>query len=175
MSVSTSTRISSSGPARAPRPVYRVTGRHVLRSEWAKLWSLRSTWITLGLGLLFLVAFGVIAAIRYKTSIVAGQQMDPDFASSTALSVSLFGIPIAQPLKQLRRALNIGEHQCDGPAWELGHPVSLRTRARPQGHSQPLRRGSLSRPGCGRQRRYARRVVFERPPGRVRIDHDRST
>jgi ABC-2 type transport system permease protein len=96
MTVSTSTRISSSGPARAPRPVYRVTGRHVLRSEWAKLWSLRSTWITLGLGLLFLVAFGVIAAIRYKSSIVAGQQMDPDFASSTALSVSLFGIPIAQ-------------------------------------------------------------------------------
>jgi len=96
MSVSTSTRISSSGPARASRPVYRVTGRHVLRSEWAKLWSLRSTWITLGLGLLFLVAFGVIAAIRYKSSIVAGQQMDPDFASSTALSVSLFGIPIAQ-------------------------------------------------------------------------------
>jgi ABC-2 type transport system permease protein len=96
MSVSTSPRISSSGPARAARPVYRVTGRHVLRSEWAKLWSLRSTWITLGLGLLFLVAFGVIAAIRYKTTIVSGRQMDGDFANATALSLSVFGIPIAQ-------------------------------------------------------------------------------
>ena len=45
-------------PVPPARPVYRVTGRRVLSSEWAKLWSLRSTWITLGLGLLFLVAFG---------------------------------------------------------------------------------------------------------------------
>ena len=36
-------------PARRTRPPdYRVTGRRVLRSEWAKFWSLRSTWITLG-------------------------------------------------------------------------------------------------------------------------------
>jgi ABC-type transport system involved in multi-copper enzyme maturation permease subunit len=73
-----------------------VTGRRVLRSEWAKLWSLRSTWITLGLGLLFLVAFGVIAAIRYKSSITSGRQMDPDFADATALSLSLFGVSLAQ-------------------------------------------------------------------------------
>jgi hypothetical protein len=84
-------------PASAPaRPAYRVTGRRVLAAEWAKLWSLRSTWITLGLGLLFLVAFGLIAASRYKSGIDSGQHMDPDFARSTAVSLSLFGTNFAQ-------------------------------------------------------------------------------
>lgn len=76
-------------------PAYRVTGRRVLASEWAKLWSLRSTWITLGLGLLFLVAFGLISASRYKSGIDSGH-MDRDFADSTAVSLSLFGTNFAQ-------------------------------------------------------------------------------
>lgn len=78
------------------RPVYRVTGRRVLASEWAKLWSLRSTWITLVLGLLFLVAFGVIAASHYKSGIDSGRHMDRDFASATSVSLSLFGTNFAQ-------------------------------------------------------------------------------
>ncbi|MGC0343874.1 ABC transporter permease [Streptomyces sp. SLBN-8D4] len=82
-------------PADPARPVYRVTGRRVLASEWAKLWSLRSTWITLGLGLLFLVAFGLIAASRYTSEIGSGH-MDRDFAASTAVSLSLFGVNFAQ-------------------------------------------------------------------------------
>jgi ABC-2 type transport system permease protein len=83
-------------PRTAPaRPAYRVTGRRVLSSEWAKLWSLRSTWITLGLGLLFLIAFGLIASSRYKSGI-GSDHMDPDFARSTALSLSLFGTNFAQ-------------------------------------------------------------------------------
>jgi ABC-2 type transport system permease protein len=81
---------------RATRPAYRVTGRHVLRSEWTKLWSLRSTWITLGLGLVFLVAFGLISAARYQSNISSGQRLDPDFADATALSLSLFGTNFAQ-------------------------------------------------------------------------------
>ncbi|MFF4761409.1 ABC transporter permease [Streptomyces sp. NPDC001292] len=85
-------KTARSAPA---RPAYRVTGRRVLASEWAKLWSLRSTWITLGLGLLFLVAFGVIAASRYKSGIDSGRHMDR-FASSTAVSLSLFGTNFAQ-------------------------------------------------------------------------------
>ncbi|WP_206686002.1 ABC transporter permease [Kribbella qitaiheensis] len=80
----------------ATRPRYRVTGRRILRSEWSKLWSLRSTWITLTLALLFVVAFGIIAAARYKSSVTSGRQLDPDFADATALSLSLFGVPIAQ-------------------------------------------------------------------------------
>ncbi|HEY0617349.1 MAG TPA: hypothetical protein VGD15_07165, partial [Kribbella sp.] len=96
MSVLTSPRTPSSSAPAAPRPEYKVTGRRVLRSEWSKLWSLRSTWITLGLGLLFLVAFGIIAALRYKSSVTSGRQLDPDFADATALSLSLFGVSLAQ-------------------------------------------------------------------------------
>ncbi|WP_326777913.1 ABC transporter permease [Streptomyces sp. NBC_01445] len=77
-------------------PVYRVTGRRVLSSEWAKLWSVRSTWITLGLGLLFLVAFGVIAASHYRSEIGSGRPMERDFDSATAVSLSLFGTNFAQ-------------------------------------------------------------------------------
>lgn len=89
---------TAEAPRTAPagaRPAYRVTGRRVLSSEWAKLWSLRSTWITLGLGLLFLVAFGLIASSRYKSGI-GSAHMDPDFADSTAVSLSLFGTNFAQ-------------------------------------------------------------------------------
>ncbi|HEY2101032.1 MAG TPA: ABC transporter permease [Pseudonocardia sp.] len=83
-------------PAQASRPVYKVTGRRVLRSEWAKLWSLRSTWITLGLGLVLLVAIGLIAAAQYHSRITSGERMDRDFAQATAVSLSLFGITFAQ-------------------------------------------------------------------------------
>ncbi|MET8719001.1 ABC transporter permease [Streptomyces misionensis] len=86
---------TGSAEAAPGRPAYRVTGRRVLASEWAKLWSLRSTWITLALGLLFLVVFGVIAASRY-TSMTGSPRMDRDFARSTALSLSLFGANFAQ-------------------------------------------------------------------------------
>ena len=82
--------------AQAARPRYRVTGRRVLRSEWAKLWSLRSTWITLGLGLVFMVAFGLIAAVQYKSRISSGQHIDADFAKATAVSLALFGTSFAQ-------------------------------------------------------------------------------
>ncbi|MEV7976310.1 ABC transporter permease [Streptomyces sp. NPDC086519] len=82
-------------PAAPARPAYRVTGRRVLASEWAKLWSLRSTWITLGLGLLFLVAFGLIAANHYQSGIGSGRQ-ERDFATATAVSLSLFGTNFAQ-------------------------------------------------------------------------------
>ncbi|TCC45375.1 ABC transporter permease [Kribbella pittospori] len=96
MSVVTEPRPAGGGSAAAPKPDYRVTGRRVLRSEWTKLWSLRSTWITLGLGLLFLVAFGIIAAARYRSSLNSGRQLDPDFAGATTLSLSLFGVPLSQ-------------------------------------------------------------------------------
>jgi ABC-type transport system involved in multi-copper enzyme maturation permease subunit len=91
MSTITETR-PTPAPARSVHPVLKVTGRRVLRSEWAKLWSLRSTWITLGLGLLFLLAFGTIAALRYKALTGPGQQMDPDWKNATAYSQALFGV-----------------------------------------------------------------------------------
>jgi ABC-type transport system involved in multi-copper enzyme maturation permease subunit len=81
---------------RAARPAYRVTGPRVLRSEWTKLWSLRSTWITLALGLVFLVAFGLIAAAQFKSRSGSGGPMDDDFAHATAVSLALFGLNFAQ-------------------------------------------------------------------------------
>jgi len=86
----------TAAPAQSTRPAYRVTGPRVLRSEWTKMWSLRSTWITLGLGLLFLVGFGVIAAVQYKSKVHSGQTLDTQWIGSTALSLSLFGINFAE-------------------------------------------------------------------------------
>jgi ABC-2 type transport system permease protein len=91
----TETRPTPTPPARSAGTELKVTGRRVLRSEWAKLWSLRSTWITLPLGTLFLLAFGTIAVLRYKSMSTSGQPMDPDFADATALSLALFGVPFA--------------------------------------------------------------------------------
>jgi ABC-2 type transport system permease protein len=95
MSVTTAPQTPPAASAAAPQPQYRVTSLRVLRSEWAKLWSLRSTWITLGVGLLFLVAFGIIGALRYKSG-YASATPDPDFADSTVLDLSLFGTNFAQ-------------------------------------------------------------------------------
>ncbi|MDT7841867.1 ABC transporter permease [Streptomyces justiciae] len=75
----------------ASRPAYKVTGRRVLRSEWAKLWSLRSTWITLTLGLLFLLVFGLLISWQFNAG-----NLDGDFATSKAVDLSLFGVPFAQ-------------------------------------------------------------------------------
>lgn len=94
--MNTATVIQPEATAPTMRPVYKVTGQRVLRSEWAKLWTLRSTWITLGLGLLALIAFGSIAAARYKALTGAGHHMDPDFADATAVSLTLFGVNFAQ-------------------------------------------------------------------------------
>ncbi|MET9899729.1 ABC transporter permease [Streptomyces sp. NPDC006446] len=96
MSTFTVTDSPTPAPVRAARPAYQVTGRRVLRSEWAKMWSLRSTWITLGLGLLFLVAFGVIAAAHHKSELNSGRPLRPDDVSATALSLSVFGTNFAQ-------------------------------------------------------------------------------
>jgi ABC-type transport system involved in multi-copper enzyme maturation permease subunit len=75
---------------------YRVTPLRVVRSEWAKLWSLRSTWITLGVALVFLVGIGVIASSRYASLINSGERMDPDFRNATAVGLSLRGTDFAQ-------------------------------------------------------------------------------
>ena len=87
---------AANSPTKVARPGYRVSGGRVLRSEWAKLWSLRSTWITLGLAVLFLVAFGLLAAVEYKSRISSGQHLDADFATATVISLSLFGTNFAQ-------------------------------------------------------------------------------
>ncbi|MFJ6617708.1 ABC transporter permease [Kitasatospora sp. NPDC091335] len=96
MTTIASSRASASADPRPARPAYKVTALRVLRSEWAKLWSLRSTWITLGLALLFLVGFGLIAAYQFRSRMTSGRPMDRDFAGASTLSLSLFGTNFAQ-------------------------------------------------------------------------------
>ncbi|MDY7089363.1 MAG: ABC transporter permease [Actinomycetota bacterium] len=95
MSIITETRARHATPPLPVTSQVRVTGRRVLRSEWAKLWSLRSTWITLALGLVFLLAVGAIAAWQYKSSLNSGQPMDDDFTGATTYSLALFGVPFS--------------------------------------------------------------------------------
>ena len=83
-------------PVRPPLPTgLKVTGRRVARAEWAKLWSLRSSWITLGIALLLLLAIGAIATLQFKSSSAAGKPMDDDFVGATAHTLALFGVPFA--------------------------------------------------------------------------------
>ncbi|WP_018546185.1 ABC transporter permease [Streptomyces sp. LaPpAH-108] len=93
--MNTLTTATEAPPTATGRPVYRVTGRRVLASEWAKLWSLRSSWIILGLSLLFLVGFGLIASARYRSGIGSGH-MNPEFARQNAVGLSLFGVNFTQ-------------------------------------------------------------------------------
>ncbi|GAA2331693.1 ABC transporter permease [Dactylosporangium salmoneum] len=98
MSTITDTRTAGAGAGPVARPAYKVTGRRVLRSEWAKLWTLRSTWIGLGLGLAGLLVFGSIAAVRYKSLTTAGGTRvgSGEFAHATAVTLTLFGVRFGQ-------------------------------------------------------------------------------
>ena len=52
----------------APAPAYRVTPSRVLRSEWHKFWTLRSTWITLVATSALTLAMGAGLAAAYDGS-----------------------------------------------------------------------------------------------------------
>ncbi|MDH6133271.1 ABC-2 type transport system permease protein [Kitasatospora sp. MAA4] len=97
MSTATATPTDApAAPERAGRPAYKVTAARVLRSEWAKFWSLRSSWITLTLALFFVLAFGLIRAWRFKANLDSGQHMDPDMLGANAVSLTLFGLNFGQ-------------------------------------------------------------------------------
>lgn len=49
----------------SPSPGHRLTHARVLRSEWHKLWTLRSTWITLITGCALVLAIGITMGITY--------------------------------------------------------------------------------------------------------------
>jgi ABC-type transport system involved in multi-copper enzyme maturation permease subunit len=71
--------------ASAAKPVYKVTFARVLRAEWSKFLSLRSTWITLGIALLLLVGIGVMSAYRYDPTALRGPGADAKDAVQLAL------------------------------------------------------------------------------------------
>ncbi|WP_406430337.1 ABC transporter permease [Streptomyces sp. NBC_00631] len=76
---------------------YKVTGPRVLRSEWAKFWSLRSSWITLGVAVFLLVLFGAIASYTYSPGATAagGPGGGSGSGDSDAVSLALTGVSFA--------------------------------------------------------------------------------
>ncbi|WP_128430970.1 ABC transporter permease [Streptomyces cyaneus] len=85
-------------PSSARTTKYKVTGLRVLRSEWAKFWSLRSSWITLGVAVFLLVLFGAVAAYTYSPDAVAtGGPPGPGGSGgdSDAVSLALTGVTFA--------------------------------------------------------------------------------
>ncbi|QMU71212.1 ABC transporter permease [Streptacidiphilus sp. P02-A3a] len=91
-----STTAATAGAARTGRPVYKVTTARVVRAEWAKFWSLRSSWITLGVALVFILAFGLIRDWRYTVIMNAGHVHDPEVLGANAVGLSLFGLNFGQ-------------------------------------------------------------------------------
>ncbi|WP_371528429.1 ABC transporter permease [Streptomyces sp. NBC_01283] len=69
-----------------PAP-YRLTSRGILRSEWHKLWTLRSTWIMLGVASVCTVILGMILGATYTSS--PGEEIDP-------VTYALLGTQIGQ-------------------------------------------------------------------------------
>jgi hypothetical protein len=79
----TATGETTSAPA--PKPTYKVTFARVVRSEWSKFLSLRSTWITLAIAALLLVGIGIMSAYRYDPTATHGPSADARDAVTLAL------------------------------------------------------------------------------------------
>ncbi|MFC9626205.1 ABC transporter permease [Streptomyces sp. NPDC056930] len=73
----------------APRA--RIAFPRVLRSEWIKLWSVRSTWFTMGLAVFLMVAIGTIACFVFDP---AGTT--PAKAGTDGVSLATNGAMLAQ-------------------------------------------------------------------------------
>lgn len=72
----------------------KVTWRHVLRSEWVKMRSLRSTWLTLGGAVLAVVAVGTV--VGYATNAHWSSIPAEDRAHFEPIGRTLVGVNLAQ-------------------------------------------------------------------------------
>jgi ABC-2 type transport system permease protein len=74
-------------------PRRRVNLPRVVKSEWIKFWSVRSTLITLGIAVLLLVGFGMLASSLYGTPAQGGppgnEPTDPVSASLTGTNFAI--------------------------------------------------------------------------------------
>ncbi|MBT2444227.1 ABC transporter permease [Streptomyces sp. ISL-36] len=73
-------------------PAYRITPARVLRSEWHKLWTVRSTWITLIASAVFLLGVGILMGATYTTD---GGDSDVDTVVLSLYGSQLGGISLA--------------------------------------------------------------------------------
>jgi ABC-2 type transport system permease protein len=88
--------VTELSPTRTSTRAYKVTGPRVLRAEWAKFWSLRSSWITLGVAVALLIALGAIASATYSPDATAqGGPPGPGSGEQDAVSLALLGVTFA--------------------------------------------------------------------------------
>jgi ABC-2 type transport system permease protein len=80
-------------PARVALPRKRVNQARVVKSEWIKFWSVRSTTITLLVAVILLIGFGLLASSLYGTPSQGGppgnEPTDPISASFTGTNFAL--------------------------------------------------------------------------------------
>ncbi|WP_055702446.1 ABC transporter permease [Streptomyces silaceus] len=81
-----STTTPAAGRTSRPATPYRLSAKGVVRSEWHKLWTLRSTWITL------VTAFALVLAV----GITMGATYDGDDAEIDTVVFTLFGTQLSQ-------------------------------------------------------------------------------
>ncbi|MDQ2837195.1 MAG: ABC transporter permease [Actinomycetota bacterium] len=94
MSATTLNAPIASTPAERPVVVQPVTQARVIRSEWIKFSTLRSTWITLLLSMMGTIGIGALAS--WGTNQRWSHLHADDIASFSAVSRSLFGVNLAQ-------------------------------------------------------------------------------
>lgn len=88
--------VTELSPTRAGTRAYKVTGPRVLRAEWAKFWSLRSSWITLAVAVVLLIALGSIASATYSPDATAQDgPPGPGSGEQDAVSLALLGVTFA--------------------------------------------------------------------------------
>jgi ABC-2 type transport system permease protein len=92
MSTSTLSRHTAPQAAQATSPTLAVTQARVIRSEWIKFWSLRSTGVTLAVAFALLVGIGLLAASMYGSD-TGGPGPNGD---SGPVDTSLAGLNFAQ-------------------------------------------------------------------------------
>ncbi|SHM44230.1 hypothetical protein [Cryptosporangium aurantiacum] len=68
-----------------------VTQRRVVRSEWTKLWSLRSTWVTLGTASVLTVALATAFGYAYRSALRSGEETA---GAAEAVDVTFLGLDL---------------------------------------------------------------------------------
>ncbi|MFF5938803.1 ABC transporter permease [Streptomyces sp. NPDC012508] len=82
----------TTGAPATPATTYRVTPARVLRSEWHKLWTVRSTWITVLTSVAFLLGVGILMGATYTSD---GGDSDVDTVVLTLYGSQLGAICLA--------------------------------------------------------------------------------
>ncbi|SDL11393.1 ABC transporter permease [Streptomyces indicus] len=71
---------------------YAVTPARVLRSEWHKLWSVRSTWITLLFSAVAMVGVGLLVAANYEDG--SREFVDPIQIGLAGTQIAMISLPV---------------------------------------------------------------------------------